>query len=292
MPEKDQENNSGDFYCIITKAIFFEPMSLSCKHIFEKEALENWLENKQNCPLCRQTITKKNEMCPADTLKEKITDNIRRGNLNSADQYVPMHIFLDLLIDEDKNESTALKKTHATLVEHREYQKKTNKGAILSYAIEKRPKLLAYLLWSKKLTKEIIKTYLCSHFNKTTINEYITKQIGDVEHRYSVAYWLFSELQGRKILEERPKVFEIVGKTLSRENLNFIPKDNPDHSILYYLLIDKIGHKMLKQYPALKDNLSEDKLSLKIDNGPHDGKIFRDLYENIFSNESKPALRT
>jgi len=63
--------------CPITMEEIKDQFTLSCAHVFEKEAIHNWLKNNNTCPICR-------------TL-QKIENNIENVQFNS--------ILFDLIIE-------------------------------------------------------------------------------------------------------------------------------------------------------------------------------------------------
>ncbi len=50
-------NVPDEYLCPITRNTMKEPVSLPCGHTFEKDALANWIRQKNECPSCRKPIT-------------------------------------------------------------------------------------------------------------------------------------------------------------------------------------------------------------------------------------------
>lgn len=49
------DNYPDEFFCPITKMVMQDPVSIECGHTFEKSAIEQWFENFNVCPECRNS---------------------------------------------------------------------------------------------------------------------------------------------------------------------------------------------------------------------------------------------
>jgi hypothetical protein len=56
------ELDNDEYMCPITGETAKNPVITICNHIFEKNALNMWLEKSNSCPLCRTTIKKRKEI--------------------------------------------------------------------------------------------------------------------------------------------------------------------------------------------------------------------------------------
>jgi len=71
--------------CPITMEEIKDPFTLSCAHVFEKEAIHNWLKNNNTCPICRTPQETENNIERIQNSNMRpITRNISsRGNDNN-----------------------------------------------------------------------------------------------------------------------------------------------------------------------------------------------------------------
>lgn len=166
---------------------------------------------------------------------------------------------------------------------------------LISTALENQPGLLAYFLnecnsLSSTKIEVVLKNLIkLKAFNAITINQSIVVDTTPAQ-RYSVSYLLLSSVEGRKILNENPQLCDLIGEELTIDQLQQFVNGTSYDGILYYLLTDEVGREILKKHSTLQEKVLEiDEepykiLSIEITGGPHKGKVFRDLFENLLTN--------
>lgn len=171
---------------------------------------------------------------------------------------------------------------------------------LISTALENQPGLLAYFLnecnsLSSAKIEVVLKNLIkLKAFNAITINQSIAVDTTPAQH-HSVSYLLLSSVEGRKILNENPQLGDLIGEELTIDQLQQFVNGTRYDGILYYLLTDEVGREILKKHATLQEKIlkiDEEPckiLSREITGGPHKGKVFRDLFENILTDS--PGLK-
>ena len=168
------------------------------------------------------------------------------------------------------------------------------KKYLIACALKIWPELMAYFLWeSIQIAKlqTIVQTLIkLKAFNEITINQSISKKIGNDLHYYSIAYLLLGNVEGRKILKADGSLCELIGEKLSSNLLNQFLHENTHEGTLYYLLTDELGKEILSKHQSLKEKIDEATLSKQIDLGPYLGHSLQDLHDKIYLSISSRGL--
>lgn len=264
-----------DLYCCLTQLVFYDPVILPCKHVFEKEALDDYLEENQFCPDCKEPITDDDQIQFATDKKNAVNAFIKEAPLNSQNQYIPRYYLFNLLtkqLDADTR--------------------------LILNELERKPELMAYFLWkctvssfSTELGVVVSNLINLQAFNEITINQAITKKLANIQQIHSASYLLLSNLEAREVLKTNTDLSDLIGEKLSANLLNQFVHAETHEGTLYYLLADEVGQKILVNHPNLKDRINHTSLSKTIISGQQKGKSLRVLYNELFAPITTPNFR-
>ncbi len=293
----------NSYFCPLSKKIFFDPVSLPCCNgNFEKEFLQDKLDEKLNCPNCDSPVTSENQIQPATEIKTAVSLAIQNGELLSKDQYLPNYVIFNLFTN---NNLVMPLSQIENLVKFQDSERKYNyilndnitpkKDKLILYALKVYPELMAYFLWQAMQTSclgNVIQQLIdLDAFDEITLNQSISKKIGE-QHEvyiYTVTYLLLANAEGRKKLEETPKL-RLLFRHLTEEHLKQFVHKNTHKGILYYLLInEEAGQKILKENQKLQKIMNETSIqellqSTRIIDGPSKGLFLWDLYKPLLPN--------
>ncbi|MBA4696234.1 MAG: hypothetical protein H2069_02445 [Legionella sp.] len=252
-----------DFTCPITQQIFFEPAQANnCEHYFEKEALDEWLATKKQCPCCKEKTQR--SVRPSLIFRKVFQQTLHENPQLQLNRHFSLTSFIDHLENPTKDSELMktmidfLKQTR-THSEALELQVSLVPRATVIYWLARTPLGRTFLLDDEELRNQI---------TVEELNTYIELQ-DDEDTQVSALLWLAGTIDGRKLLLSD----DFLRSNITQEGLNKIVKKGPHRgeSVLYWLTSSSSGIEVLAKDPELRQKITSEGLNAPLNNQERTG---------------------
>jgi len=253
-----------DYICPITAQYFFDPQQvLPCGHIFESQAIQQWLKDtpENQCPCCREKITK---IFPAPHYFKKHYAELLEKKLDlHGERYFDWGSFIaSLAIETEFNKYIELFKKSVSHLNAIQDEKKSDKHSVLSILAENQK--------GREILEQLQNNLIPDALNHVNI------------YGESAIYFL---IKFNSSIVMNPYFYE----KISEESLNGILTRKDESSILFLLTQSEKGRELLIGQPKLRSKISEEALNHVITAGPFKGSS--PLFELLQTKEGLALIK-